>query len=335
MSPAERLALVEAANRAPSVHNIQPARFRFEEDGAIMLLEDGKRRLFVGDPEGKDNQKSLGAAAEGLVLALSERAFGASVEIVATAAANDLREVARVRPIAGAGADELAPWAASRATHRGAFLRRTDADRAALARIGAQCPDLRLVEGADALAHVAHVFDAASMEVLRDGAYRAELLSWMRLSKSHPDYARDGLNAAHLALSAFEAMGAGVVLGPAFSLLDKAGAALPMISESSKVKSAAGVALFHRPAAEPEFETGRRFYRVWLAIEREGLALCPMSVLADAPQAAASLKNEFGLGAERKLVTVFRIGRRPHNLRRAPRARLPAQELIMPSGSNS
>jgi nitroreductase len=335
MSPTERLALVEAANRAPSVHNIQPARFRFEEDGAITLLEDGKRRLFVGDPEGKDNQKSLGAAAEGLVLALSQREFGADLEVLAATPPNDLREVARVYPISGAPSDELAPWAASRATYRGAFARRADADRTALARVAAQCPDLRFVEDSDALAHIARLFDAASMEALRDGAYRAELLSWMRLSKGHPDYARDGLNAAQLALSPFEAAAAGVVLGRAFSLLDKAGAALPMISEGGKVKGAAGIALFHRPAAELEFDTGRRFYRVWLTIEREGLALCPMSVLADLPHIAASLQKEFALGAERKLVTVFRIGRRPHGGRRAARTRLPAQELLIPSSSNS
>jgi hypothetical protein len=74
---------------------------------------------------------------------------------------------------------------------------------------------------------------------------------------------------------------------------------------------------------------------VWLAIEREGLALCPMSVLADLPHIAASLQKEFALGAERKLVTVFRIGRRPHGWRRAARTRLPAQELLIPSSSNS
>jgi len=318
MSPQERLALVDAANRAPSVHNIQPARFRFLDERTIELVEDPQRRLFVGDPEGKDNQKSLGAALEGLALALSERGFGAEVN------------GARVQMISGAGRDSLAPYAATRASYRGIFAPHTNRERAALAQIAAVCPDLHIIEAPEVLAELARLFDDVSMEVLRAPNYRAELLSWMRLSRCHPNYARDGLSAAHMALSPVEAIGAGVVLGPTlFPLLDAIGAARPLIAESGKVRSAAGAALFHRPADEPEMQTGRRFYRVWLEIERAGLALCPMSVLADGPHAAALLLDEAGLTG-RKLVTVFRIGCKPEKFVQPPRARLPAAELIVP-----
>jgi hypothetical protein len=95
------------------------------------------------------------------------------------------------------------------------------------------------------------------------------------------------------------------------------------------VRSAAGVALFHRPVDEPEFETGRRFYRVWLEIERAGLALCPMSVLADVRRVAQNLLRENGLDVDRKLVTAFRIGRRPHTWKQPPRTRLPLSELVV------
>lgn len=318
MIPQERLALVDAANRAPSVHNIQPARFRFLDERTIELVEDPQRRLFVGDPEGKDNQKSLGAALEGLALALSERGFGAETS------------GARVQMISGAGRDPLAPYAATRASYRGAFAPPSNRDRAALAEIAASCPDLHIIESPEAISELARLFDDVSMDVLRAPAYRAELLSWMRLSARHPNYVRDGLNAAHMALSPIEAIGAGIVLGAAaFPLLDAIGAARPLIADSGKVRSAAGVALFHRPAEEPEPETGRRFYRVWLEIERAGLALCPMSVLADVPRAAARLLREANLEG-RKLVTVFRIGRRPAKFVQPPRARLPASELIVP-----
>ena len=60
-----RLALAGEANIAPSVHNIQPTRFRFGEDGGVTVLEDTKRRIPVGDPSGADSWKSLGAASEG------------------------------------------------------------------------------------------------------------------------------------------------------------------------------------------------------------------------------------------------------------------------------
>lgn len=321
-------ALIEAANRAPSVHNIQPTRFRIDDERTITLLEDTRRRLFVGDPEGKDNQKSLGAAFEGLMLALAARGLGGEIEKLS--GVGDLRETVRVRIASGGVADALEPFAQSRASYRGAFAKPVDADQAALAQIAERCPDLHIVEGADVLQHIGRVFDDASIEVLRAPAYRAELLSWMRLSIKHPQYQRDGLNAAHMALSPVEALGAGIVLGSgAFPALDSVGLAEPLISESGKVRSAAGVALFHRPADEPEFETGRRFYRVWLEIERAGLALCPMSVLADVPRVAQSLLREHGIGADRKLVTAFRIGRRPPNWKQPARTRLPVSELIV------
>lgn len=328
MNPAELAALIEAANRAPSVHNIQPTRFRIEDDRTITLLEDTSRRLFVGDPEGKDNQKSLGAAFEGLMLALGVHGQGGDIEKLS--GSGDLRETIRIRIAGGGVADALEAFTHTRASYRGAFAQPTDADRATLAKIADACPDLHIIEDAGALRHIGRVFDAASMEVLRAPAYRAELLSWMRLWSKHPCYKLDGLNAAHMALSPVEAFGAGIVLGPkAFPALDSIGLAEPLISESSKVRSAAGVALFHRPMDEPEFETGRRFYRVWLEIERAGLALCPMSVLADVPRVAQGLLRENSLGADRKLVTAFRIGRRPRNWKQPPRTRLPVAALIV------
>src|SRR5262249_60944221 len=61
------------ASRAPSAHNTQPARWRFEPDGTVHLFEDLTRRLPVADPTGHDGAVGLGAAFEGLHLALSRR----------------------------------------------------------------------------------------------------------------------------------------------------------------------------------------------------------------------------------------------------------------------
>jgi len=318
----DQLALVAAANRAPSVHNIQPARFRFDDERTITLLEEPTRRLHVGDPAGKDNQKSLGAALEGLMLALSERGLGAEIS-------RNGSGQTQLTVLSGATMDVLAPFAETRASWRGAFDRSPRDESATLATLSEAAPDLQIITEKDAIAELARFYDKVSLDVLRDDAYRAELLSWMRLSRGNANYWRDGLNAEHMALSSFEALGAGIVLGGAFGALSAVGVAGPLIAEGTKVRSAACVALFHRPADEPELETGRRFYRVWLEIERLGLALCPMSVLADVPHAAARLMAEAGLPETRKLVTAFRIGRRPASARRSPRARLPAAELIV------
>lgn len=326
MTPEAQLALVEAANRAPSVHNIQPTRFRFEQNGEITLIEDRRRRLWVGDPLGADNQKSLGAAAEGLVLALSEQGLGAQVTMAPATDREPLREAARITLAGPASPDNLARYAAARATYRGVFTKPSESS--ALKALAGACPDLLLIEAPADIARIGDHFDDASMQVLRNDAYRLELVSWMRLSRSDPNYRRDGLSAEHMALSAFEAAGARAAMGNLFPHLDRIGVARPLISESAKVKSAAAIGLFHRPADEPEFETGRRFYRVWLESERCGLALCPMSVLADVSEAASTLTREYGVDLSRKLVTVFRLGARPNSYVQPPRARLPAHELI-------
>ncbi len=322
LTPQDQLALISAANRAPSVHNIQPTRFRFDDDRTITLLEDPARRLHIGDPAGKDNQKSIGAALEGLMLALSERGLGAELS-------KPDDGVVRLRLVTGATADPLAACVETRASWRGMFDRTARDETQTLARLAEACPDLHIITAPDAIADLARFYDKVSLEVVQDRAYRGELLSWMRLSRGNANYWRDGLNAEHMALSPFEAFAAGIVLGGGFPLLNGIGVAGPLMAESAKVRSAACVALFHRPADEPELDTGRRFHRVWLEIERLGLCLCPMSVLGDVPHAATRLMSEASLPATRKLVTAFRIGRRPANARKSPRARLPASELLV------
>ena len=46
--------LIAEASLAPSVHNIQPTRWRLLSGDTILLLEDGQRRLPAADPSGYD-----------------------------------------------------------------------------------------------------------------------------------------------------------------------------------------------------------------------------------------------------------------------------------------
>lgn len=64
--------LVAEARLAPSVHNIQPTRWRRDGD-ALLVLADEARRLPAADPLGHDVRLSHGAAIEGLSLALGRR----------------------------------------------------------------------------------------------------------------------------------------------------------------------------------------------------------------------------------------------------------------------
>ncbi|MEZ5857318.1 MAG: hypothetical protein R3D67_22255, partial [Hyphomicrobiaceae bacterium] len=188
--------------------------------------------------------------------------------------------------------------------------------------------DLHLIRDRAGIDAAAILADQAGLHFLRDGAHRRELLQWLRLSRAHPNFLLDGLNAEAMNLGRLEAWGAGLVLGPLFDVVDKMGLAGALTSERAKTRTAGAIALFHRPIGEDAFLSGQAFYRAWLAMERAGLKGSPMSVLADWPESREKLHRQFGLGMDRFIVSVFRIGR-PVKVPRIAHARLPVDELIV------
>lgn len=310
------LRIVEDARFAPTVHNIQPSVYRLAPDGSVTLGQAPGRNLPVGDPTGRDVAASHGSAAEGFVLAAGALGYAVTVEA-------GTGGVATLRLSKGGRADELASFLRTRRTYRGVF---EPADAADIAALITAAPDLTLLTSAQDIAAVAKLNDEASLRTFRDTGFRAELLSWMRLKKGHPRWARDGLNAQAMGMSGIEAAGAGFALRPGvFEVLDKLGLAGALTGEAATVKTASAVGLFCRPHGEAPFETGRRWHRLWLEIERLGLSAAPMTVLADDAKACRALTETYGL--EDHLVTVFRIGVAPHDGKALP-ARLPAEELV-------
>jgi nitroreductase len=318
-------ALVEEANLAPSVHNTQPSRWRLEPDGRVLVLEDPRRRLPVGDPLGRDADVSHGAAIEGFALACA--AWGAEIQMdtLESGVGTSLRPVARLTLGPAVAPDPLRAMVPTRRTYRGAFVKA--ADRAALSSLSTE-GDVRLIDDAQGVARLAQLNDEAGLRTFRDGPYRAELLSWMRLSPKHPRWASDGLNAEAMEMSGLEAAGAGLVLRPGvFEALDRIGVARAFVAEAVVVRSAQAVALFHRPASESPLQTGRRFYRLWLEFEQLGLSAAPMAVLADDVQVRSTISTDFGIPPERRLVTAFRLGPAPSR-KLGPKPRLPVAELL-------
>lgn len=313
-------ALVADASLAPSVHNTQPTRWRLTPDGRVEVREDGGRHLRIGDPEGRDLNVSHGSAVEGFCLAAGLRGL-------AVAVSQGSGQVAELMLSPQGAPDPLARFLKQRRTFRGKF-EPGEAARAAVARL-APAEDLALVETPDRIADLAALHDAAGLRWFRNAAYRAELVSWMRLSRHHPMWSLDGLNAEAMEMSGIEAAGAGMVLRPAiFEALDRIGLAGPLVAEAAVVRSASAIALFHRPVHEVSFETGRRFHRAWLSFAQVGLSASPMAVLADDPEARATVQAAFGIGGDRRLITAFRLGVAPdRNL--APKPRLGLETLIV------
>ncbi len=326
MSPERFHRLVAKASLAPSVHNVQPAKWRLEGD-RVTLFEDVRMRLPAGDPEGHDAAISLGAAFEGFCLAASEE--DTRVVSIGENGAGDqghLRPVRELELQKGSTADPLAKAVASRQSWRGAFTAPTEEDRQAARTLAAE--DCHPVTDPERVREIAGLCDTASFGYMKDKAFRTELLSWMRLSKRHARWSVDGLNAEAMGLGRVERIGAGIVMGRAFGFFNAVGLAAPLLAEAGKTAGAAAILIFSRPADEDPFESGRAFYRAWLHIEAQGFAAQVLAALADDPAAAAQVHTMAALPANHRVVSAFRIGR-PTAQKPYPRARRSVEELIV------
>jgi nitroreductase len=321
-------ALVAEARLAPSVHNIQPSRWHLRADGALALVDDSAIRMPVADPNGHDVLISHGAALEGMSLALGGR--GLSVIAVT---APEQQPALRYAPVCvlsigvGAAPDPKLSSVPQRMSWRGPF-QPSPADDAALDQIAASGDEVICLRDRHALREIAAWADLAALTFVRDAGFRRELLSWMRLSARHPRYLQDGLNREALAMNAVEAAGADLVLGRLFPILDRLGLAAPLLSDRAKTASAAGIVLFCRPKDEAPLISGRFLYRLWLTIDRAGLAACPISALADDPGFNTKLRRLGKVAEGLRLVNVFRVGR-PSNPPAPRHFRLAVEQLIV------
>jgi len=328
MTPELLRELVAEARLAPSVHNIQPTRWRLLSDGQLALVDDTAVRAPVADPSGNDVRISHGAALEGMSLALNRRGLSLLGVTFAEQRLSPQHNVQCMLTIGNAAIpDPLLASVARRMSWRGTFAP-SPQDNDALASIAAARDDIVCVSDRRAIAEIAEWADQAELSFVRRDDYRRELLDWMRLSPGHPLYAQNGLNREALAMNAFEATGASFVLGSLFSPLDRLGLAASLLSDRAKTGSAAAILLFCRPRDEDPLVSGRQFYRVWLEIDRFGLAACPISALADHPGFNDKLRKLGKVGEAQRLVNVFRVGR-PSQPQTPRHFRLPVDQLIV------
>jgi nitroreductase len=330
LSPQQQLDLVEKAGRAPSPHNIQPARWHFR-DGEVQLFEQTSRWLSVGDPAGRDNLVSLGMAWEAMALAMSASGL-ALLEPVLTQVtyppSTAQRLIATATFKAGATVDPLSGFIEARRCWRGQFSA-ADADaRQRIDGVLGRHAAIVAVAPAHLRESIAQWYDDAAADGLRDPALARELYHWMRFSARDSNWLRDGLSADCLALSGFEALGASIVLKPrVVRVLAVLRLARLLVSEADEVRSAAAIVLVHAPRERADFDAGRDWYRFWLALAAEGIAAVPMSAIKDSPRHARLLHGAFGLPAEHRIVNCMRLGPAPPEIPRS--ARLPPAELLL------
>jgi nitroreductase len=185
-------ALVEAATRAPSVHNTQPWRFVGHDD-VVELWDDPRRGLPVLDPDGRARRLSCGAA-----LALAEVAaagLGVTTRTVPHPDAGRPEHLADLRLDGPHSPTEheqaLAAAIGRRHTEREPFDESVEAPpgavRALAGAVQANGCWLRVVESADDAAAVTVLLARADDLLSRDPAYREELRQWTGRDPASPD----------------------------------------------------------------------------------------------------------------------------------------------------
>jgi len=191
LSDADVTAVVESAVRAPSVHNSQPWRFRFDPSFIDVFLDEG-RLLPAGDPSGRAARLSCGAAAYTLGLALAVR--GTPAEILVRPVPGDPALLARLiaAPPRPATPLERRLHAAVPRRHSN---RRPFADQPVpiaarselIAAAAAEGGWLDLVIGSTAIDATAALVRVADATLNQNPAYRAELRAWTRSDPASPD----------------------------------------------------------------------------------------------------------------------------------------------------
>ena len=312
--------VVMRANLAPSVHNVQPTRWRLSGD-IISLFADPTVQLSVGDPTGRDAGLSCGAALEATMLALGEHGFGGEVEDLWTTGRGNtkgLRPVADIRLSEGIH-DPLSVELEKRFTWRGKFA----------AKSVEPWPrdDTVFVNDPADIARIADLNDDASLDIMKGRAFRKELTSWMRLSEGHPRYAFDGLSREAMQMPRRDALLARWALGPLWPVLHLFGATKGMTAEAEATKTASLIACFHRPKGESPVASGRAYLRLCLEASALGLAGWPMAALSDHERSCAEMCERFGISGDRKLIQVLRFGA-PMGAA-PPRARRPLSEVLI------
>ena len=322
MTPELFRELVREAALSPNVHNIQPTKWRLIDDTTIALYQASGRTLPIGDPHGRDVAASHGAAAEGMIIAASSRGIGLALTPPA------IGEVARLTVSTNISPDPLAPYLTQRRTYRGAFNKaQTQQARTAISALSRH--DARVISDDASIRQIARLTDQASMRIFRHRPYREELTSWMRLTKRHPDWKRDGLNAQAMAMAGPVSVAAGIVMKwPVFEALDRLKLAGPLTGEAAVTNSAAALVAFVQDRNTAPFQTGRDWHRLWLELTAMGLSCGVLTILGDDDIAAAEMARRLNLPSHQRVVTVLRVGMVDESALPAP-TRLPLDELII------
>lgn len=294
---------VTAALRAPSVHNIQPWRWRIGAD-RVELYADPDRRLPFTDPDRRDHLVSCGAALSHLHVALAAAGIG---HVIDRFPGDDRDHLATVRftgvpPDAAEGADALlAPAIPRRRTDRRPFAdevlapQRLAALGACAARYGVT---LHTVSDVVARRHLVELEREAAAELRARPGHAAELLVWTR---RYAD-SRDGVRAESVPTSTRWPR------EPELSIRFPSGS-LPV---PALAQDRATIVALTTPVDDESarLAAGEAAGMVLLAATRAGLATCPLSRMLESARTRSALAGRVLRTTDHPQLLI-RVGRAP------------------------
>jgi nitroreductase len=307
--------LVRCATLAPNSHNTQPWRFAIAADG-LRLMPDFARRTPAVDPDDHHLFVSLGCALETMLQAAP--AIGLHAEAAPLADDGIALRVGTAPP----RPTPLSAAIARRHSTRGPYAEvpLAAAERDALVAAGGADPavGLALITAPAARAALAALIVEANRVQMRDRAFIAELLGWIRFSHGAAVARRDGLFAG--------SMGSPAVPQPIgrliFPLVFTEAAETDRLARLLATTPAYAVFAAAEPTPAGWVAAGRAVQRFCLQATALGLRTAhlnqPVEVAAMRPALAALA----GFG-DRRPDLVLRLGRGaalPPALRRAPEA---------------
>lgn len=312
--------LVRLGTLAASSHNTQPWRFELMSQ-AIRIHPDLERRCPAVDPEDAHLWRSLGCAAENIVLAAPPQGLAASVRVVDDAVDLSLAPSPATEP------DPLALAIPGRQCCRSPYdgqpLSAEDrrAIEAASRVAGARAV---LVTGDEPRSAIADLVAEGNRIQLGDRSFRSELFRWMRFSDREAIARGDGLAGRVLGMPSVPRWLGRLLVGAILSGPRQAD------TDRRLIRSSSAVAVIVSPGDGPEawVAAGRASQRLQLQVTALGLVSAflnqPIEVSALRPRLEALLDL---LPGERAHL-ILRLGRgprRPDSLRRPPAAVIAAR----------
>lgn len=327
--------IYQANTLSITAHNTQPFYFKKKSVNSFEIYLNKNRDLLIGDPQHKDLKVALGA----FLYVLETICSSSNIQLVATIEKKFSKAFVgqlnfNILPASTVDTQKCAENAVSLARLQKRFSYRgvlsSDIDVRSVEVSLHTLPTANSIQllPQENKSELAELYDQINMSFLNQSEYLQELYHWMRFSKTHPNWSRDGLNTKAMGLSAIEAFGARYVLKPSvFNVLSKLNLVHPLVAEKSKnIKNSVLLAIVSD--SQDPLEWGKVFLKVWAELTDLNLYGNPLSLLTDSPKDRDFIYKSFQIPKSKNLVNIMRVGYLPKDYQRYQSSRLSMNELI-------